>query len=277
LRKSWIYDDNELTPSCGSGNCGTTSTNSTQIVIAAPAHPLAAGLSGTVTVASSSTKWSYGKPAASATVVATHPNDSSQAVLFGYETGAAMDGGLTAPERRVGLFFRKTTPGNANANGWALFDAAVDWAANTTGGGSGNTAPVVAVGNEQTITLPATATVDATVTDDGAAPGGTVTQTWTATPNTGVTFTNATAEDTTVTFTDPGIYLLQLEATDSDLTASDTVIVTAQPAGATRTYTGQTDDQTGGCAWSEPVRPCSSAYTPSSGLRFSCSWGLLRR
>jgi len=80
-------------------------------------------------------------------------------------------------------------------------------------------------------TLPATASLDGTVTDDGLAPGGAVTQAWTATPNTGVSFTNATAEDTTVTFTDPGIYLLQLEATDGDLSASDTVIVTVQPVG----------------------------------------------
>jgi len=37
--------------------------------------------------------------------------------------------GGTAPARRLGFFFQSSVPATLNANGWALFDAAVNWAA----------------------------------------------------------------------------------------------------------------------------------------------------
>jgi PKD repeat protein len=95
-----------------------------------------------------------------------------------------------------------------------------------------NQPPVVNAGSDQTITLPAGATLDGTVTDDNLPnPPGAVTTTWSMSSGPGiVTFGDATAVDTTATFSTDGIYVLQLEATDSLLSASDTVTITVNAA-----------------------------------------------
>jgi glucose/arabinose dehydrogenase len=90
-------------------------------------HPLAAGLSGRVTVSRSPSPFTWAKPAAGAVVAARQVGAAGHALVFGYERGAAM-AGLAAPGRRVGLFFSDNTPAHLTAQGWALFDAAVRWA-----------------------------------------------------------------------------------------------------------------------------------------------------
>lgn len=101
------------------------------------------------------------------------------------------------------------------------------------GGGGGdpaNTAPTVDAGPDRTVTLPASVTLDATVTDDGLPAGGTLRTTWTATSGPGtVTFTPADTPDTTAAFSQPGTYQLQLTADDGDLTGTDQVTVTVEP------------------------------------------------
>ena len=103
----------------------------------------------------------------------------------------------------------------------------VEW---STGG---NQAPSVNAGPDQTITLPAGATLDGTVTDDGNPnPPGAVSTTWSQTSGPGtVTFGNASAVDTTATFSAAGTYVLRLTASDSDLSASDELTVAVNPAG----------------------------------------------
>jgi hypothetical protein len=98
-----------------------------------------------------------------------------------------------------------------------------------------NTAPSVDAGANQTIVLPANANLDGTVTDDGL-PNGTLTRTWTKQSGPGtVTFGNATAEDTTAAFSTDGTYVLELAATDSELSATDTVTITVNPEGSNQT------------------------------------------
>ncbi len=67
--------------------------------------------------------------------------------------------------------------------------------------------------------------LDASVTDDGLpVPPGAVTTLWSKLSGNGiVTFGNASAVDTTVSFSSSGIYVLELTASDGALTASDTV------------------------------------------------------
>jgi hypothetical protein len=91
------------------------------------AHPLAAGLSGLVTVTTARTALTWGKPTAGAVVVARLPSNTSRIVIFGYEKGTQMIG-LSAPGRRVGLFLGDTAAARLTADGWALFEAAVRWA-----------------------------------------------------------------------------------------------------------------------------------------------------
>ena len=96
-----------------------------------------------------------------------------------------------------------------------------------------NEAPTVNAGPDQAITLPAQATLDGTVTDDGLPnPPATVTTTWSKFSGPGtVTFGNASAVDTTATFSASGEYVLRLTADDSAKTTSDDITVTASPAG----------------------------------------------
>lgn len=101
---------------------------------------------------------------------------------------------------------------------------------NCTWTGAANQAPTVNAGPDQTITLPSTAALDGTVTDDGLPAGSTLTQTWAKVSGPGtVTFGNASATDTTATFSTAGSYVLSLTASDGSLSSSDQTTVTANP------------------------------------------------
>jgi hypothetical protein len=83
------------------------------------------------------------------------------------------------------------------------------------------------------VTITAGASLDGTVADDGLPnPPGAVTTTWSKQTGPGtVTFGNLNAVDTTANFSATGTYVLQLLATDSVLSATDTVTITVNPAG----------------------------------------------
>ena len=94
-----------------------------------------------------------------------------------------------------------------------------------------NQAPQVSAGDPQTITLPDSASLSGTVTDDGLPdPPGALTVTWSKDDSsTGagtVTFDPPNAMQTTATFSAAGTYVLKLTASDGDQSASDTVTVT---------------------------------------------------
>ncbi len=96
-----------------------------------------------------------------------------------------------------------------------------------------NTAPVVNAGPDQTITLPAAATLSGTVSDDGLPdPPGQVTTTWSRVsgPTGGtVVFANPSALTTTATFSMAGTYVLRLTANDGALSGQDDLVVTVNP------------------------------------------------
>jgi hypothetical protein len=95
-----------------------------------------------------------------------------------------------------------------------------------------NQPPVVNAGPDQSITLPAAASLSGTVTDDGLPnPPGVVTTTWSMVSGPGaVTFANASAKATTATFSTSGSYVLRLTASDGALPAADDVAITVNPA-----------------------------------------------
>ena len=101
-----------------------------------------------------------------------------------------------------------------------------------TGAPPSNAAPTVSAGPDRSVTLPASAALDGTVTDDGLPnPPGATTPTWSKVSGPGtVTFGNANAVDTTASFSAEGTYVLRLSVTDSVLSAADEVTVTVSPA-----------------------------------------------
>ena len=93
-----------------------------------------------------------------------------------------------------------------------------------------NQPPAVDAGPDQAIVLPLAASLDGTVVDDGL-PAGSLSTTWSQTSGPGTTtFANASAVDTTATFSVDGVYVLRLTADDTLETAFDEVIITVGPA-----------------------------------------------
>jgi hypothetical protein len=151
---------------------------------------------------------------------------------------------------------------------------------------AGNLAPVVNAGVDQSITLPATATLTGAVSDDGLPnPPGATTVTWSVVSGPGsVTFANANQASTTATFSTIGTYVLRLTANDSALVSTSNVTITVNPAGnrapivsvtnpssisaPTRTVSltggvsddGQPSPPSITCAWSKVSGPGSASF-----------------
>jgi len=120
-----LFDDMGMCATT-TGNFGTT-TAQKNVTITNASHPMAAGLSGTVQVTTANTTFGWGKINANGIKIATLTTDTTKATSFGYEANAVMPG-LTAPRRRVGLFYTASSA-SLTANGGLLFDAAVKWVA----------------------------------------------------------------------------------------------------------------------------------------------------
>lgn len=161
-----LFADLQMTG--GSGNYGSQGSQK-QITLTNSAHPLAAGLSaGNITLYPSNQTIPWGKPTANAVTVAIIVGNSTKAAIFGYETGAAMQG-LNAPARRVGFFLHDNSATSLTTDGWKLFDAAVNWAANTTVVVPQNTLPttsVTAPANNAAFVAPATISITANASDN---------------------------------------------------------------------------------------------------------------
>ncbi len=93
-----------------------------------------------------------------------------------------------------------------------------------------NQAPVVKAGSNQTVSLPNTASLSGSVSDDGLPAGASVTSAWSKTSGPGpVTFANAASPQTTASFSVAGTYVLQLSASDTALSSNSTVTITVNP------------------------------------------------
>ena len=100
---------------------------------------------------------------------------------------------------------------------------------------STNLAPVVNAGADQTITLPGSAALAGTASDDGLPnPPAALTYAWSTVSGPGtVTFGSASSLATTASFSSAGIYALRLTVSDSVLSSSDDVVVTVNDSGGT--------------------------------------------
>lgn len=122
-----LYDDMRfVAPTQGQTRFFGSLNNQTQIRIDAPNHPLAAGLTGTVTVYTAPASLTTGVVPPGAIKIAYATEMGDPAVLFAFDKGQAMDRG-TAPARRVGFFVRENPNDILTDDAQKLFDAATDW------------------------------------------------------------------------------------------------------------------------------------------------------
>ena len=124
--ESYLFDDFKMTGNAAGHDYGTQG-NVSKIVIENNAHPLAAGLSGTVNILTSGGTATWGAPSNSAISVGSIPGNAHRKLIFAYETGDNMVG-MNAPARRVGFFLHNSTADEMTAAGTQLFDGAVRWA-----------------------------------------------------------------------------------------------------------------------------------------------------
>ncbi|HTD88894.1 MAG TPA: Ig-like domain-containing protein, partial [Candidatus Binatia bacterium] len=97
----------------------------------------------------------------------------------------------------------------------------------TTDCHKGNDAPTVDAGDDQVIPYPQRAALNGSTFDDGLPRGGTLVSTWSKVSGPGtVIFADPHNPATLASFSDPGIYVLRLSATDSAKSASDEVTIT---------------------------------------------------
>jgi fibronectin type 3 domain-containing protein len=96
---------------------------------------------------------------------------------------------------------------------------------------SANQPPAVNAGADQTISLPASATLNGAATDDALPnPPAKLTTTWSQVSGPGtVTFGNASALSTSASFSTAGTYVLKLTANDGSLSTSSQMTVTVNP------------------------------------------------
>lgn len=160
--KKDLFDDMQLIGTA-SGQSGSTN-NISNGTIALPAHPLAAGLSGNTALFSSPSSVYWGIPLASANKIVRITN--SKYLVFAYESGVALTA-MNAPAKRIAFFLHTTFTNNLTTNGWALFDAAVNW---STGCPTAPFAPVQEENNIAALSVAAGTSVDPETTAAFQAP-----------------------------------------------------------------------------------------------------------
>ena len=129
-----------------------------------------------------------------------------------------------------------------------------------------NQAPNVNAGSNQTVVLPDAATLAGSVSDDGLPAGASVTASWSRVSGPGtVSFGNASAANTTVSFSVAGTYVLRLTASDTVLSASDDTQVTVLEAGSTPVVLESESFESGLGNWSNVSAGDSDDWRRDSG------------
>ena len=204
-RKQW-YLDNVVVSSSGAGPPGNTAPTADAGSNDSITLPNYATLDGTVS--------DDGLPDPPASVTTTWSKDSGPGnVTFG--DASAVD--TTAGFSENGVYVLQLLADDGTLTDSDTVQITVN-----------HLAPTADAGSDDECTLPSGVTLDGTISDDGfpTSPGS-VTTTWTKSSGPGtVTFGNSAAVDTTAGFSEAGAYILQLEASDGDLSDSDTVAIT---------------------------------------------------
>jgi hypothetical protein len=118
-----LFDDLRLTGTVSGTDYGTTS-NQLDLELVVVSHPVASGLR--IPFSTSSATLAWGRPTSSATAIARVAGTSDRMGIFAYEAGASLVSGV-APGRRVAWAATGPVPSTLTAQGWKLFDNAVNW------------------------------------------------------------------------------------------------------------------------------------------------------
>ncbi len=107
-----------------------------------------------------------------------------------------------------------------------------------------NMAPTVSAGPDQTITLPSSATLSATASDDGLPnPPAQLTVSWSKLEGNGaVTFSAQTSLITEASFSQAGTYVLRVSVSDGELISTDEISVIVNPAAVNQAPTVDAGD-----------------------------------
>ncbi len=122
LTKSALFDDFGLT---GSASSEWGQKQGGTVTVVDPAHPAAAGRTGTVTVQGANRYVGWGNPTADAAVVGETAGDPS---VFTIGSGDTLEWGTPAPSCRSVFPAVGGAPTSYTADGWAMFDAMTQWA-----------------------------------------------------------------------------------------------------------------------------------------------------
>jgi hypothetical protein len=128
VSESYLFDNMGFTGPTLDIDYGVSANDQDSINILNSSHQLAAGLSGVTQVYAGLNSFHWGIPAPTAIIIAELVDGTNRNSLFAYDSGTSMNGGITAPARRVAFIQFAETNSILNNNGWALFDAAIDWA-----------------------------------------------------------------------------------------------------------------------------------------------------
>ena len=119
VAKPYLFDNYGLAGPIGEVDYGSRATKT--IAVVAPDHPLAAGRTGTVNFQTGTSRVTFARTPASATVVATIGTD---ATIFTIAAGLPLAGGQPAAGCRMSFPLFADAPTKFTADGWAMFDAA---------------------------------------------------------------------------------------------------------------------------------------------------------
>ncbi|WP_426445618.1 S-layer homology domain-containing protein [Paenibacillus sp. S-38] len=119
--------------SMGDLGMSSTSENSSvekvkKITIKDAAHPIAAGVTGSIDVYTEDGRIDYGVPGKSATVIATVAGDEKKAAVYAYEKGSKNIKGDTVPARTVFFYMAAGMSGKTTNDAWKILEASFLWA-----------------------------------------------------------------------------------------------------------------------------------------------------
>ncbi|NQU75977.1 MAG: lamin tail domain-containing protein, partial [Planctomycetes bacterium] len=225
----------------------TSQTNDSQPTLEAvdPAHEVFSGVtlngSNQVSILTTVVSFASTTVAGNGTIVARRA-DNNQVWIVTWEAGQTFYSGSDYAPVGPRMYFAAggTDPDgeyNLTAAGETIFLNAVSWYIDPTA----NHAPAVNAGVDQSILWPEdTATMDATVSDDGLPEPPSLTLTWSklSGPGSAAFSPNVNAEDPTVTFSEPGTYELQLDAFDGEKHGADTVLISVTDMSGAMVYVG---------------------------------------